>query len=238
MNEYNTNDEEKDLQKEELIDSDPRAGSGDITEAFWNRQLWILKSSYINSFIIVLNIAIFIYSFFAKDAFIARFDHRSELILAGKEYYRLVTAMFLHADLEHLFSNMLILFFVGANVEYDIGHIPYILLYFLSGITGNLVSTYFDYRTGEFIPAIGASGAVFGIIGAVAVIVFFGRHNLRKGSNLMMRLALMIALSVYSGFTADNIDNAAHIGGLIGGAVIALLITIIGKKKYTMEEWL
>ena len=49
---------------------------------------------------------------------------------------------------------------------------------------------------------------------------------------------MMIALSVYSGFTAQNINNAAHIGGLIGGIIITMLITILGRKKYTMEEWL
>ncbi|WP_051201060.1 rhomboid family intramembrane serine protease [Butyrivibrio sp. XPD2002] len=231
-------DEERDLYKEEQREQYIEKKQEDYTEAFWNRQIGILKSSYINTIIIALNIIIFIYGFFAGGMFVDKFDHRSELILAGTDYYRLVSAMFLHADVEHLFSNMLILFFVGANVEYDLGHIPYAFLYFLSGIIGNLASTYWDYRTGNFIPAIGASGAVFGIIGAVAVIVFFGRKNLRKGSNLMVRLALMIGLSIYSGFTADNIDNAAHIGGLLGGVIIALLITIIGRKKYTMEEWL
>ncbi len=210
----------------------------EITEAFWNKQISILKTSYINTIIIILNIVIFIYSLAAGNTFVAKYDHRSDLLVAGLDYYRIITSMFLHSDLEHLFSNMLALFFVGANVEHDIGHIPYVILYFLSGIAGNLVSTYYDCLTGQFIPAIGASGAVFGVVGAVVVIVFFGRKKLRKGSNLMLRLGLMIALSVYSGFTADNIDNAAHIGGLIGGILITLIITIAGRKNYTMEEWL
>lgn len=209
-----------------------------ITEAFWAKQIYILKNSYINSLIIILNIIIYIYSYLSGYDFITRFEHRSELILAGKDYYRLVSSMFLHADVEHLFSNMLILCFVGANVEYDIGHIPYIILYFLSGITGNILTTITDSLFVNYVPSIGASGAVFGIIGAVAVIVYFGRKNLKRGSNFILRLTMMIVLSVYSGFTAQNINNAAHIGGLIGGIIITMLITILGRKKYTMEEWL
>ncbi|WP_408069778.1 rhomboid family intramembrane serine protease [Butyrivibrio sp. JL13D10] len=231
------NEEENKHTQDETVD-DSEKYEADITEAFWNRQLGIMRASYINSAIIIMNIVIFIYSMIAGESFINMFDHRSELIILGSEMYRLITSMFLHADLEHLFSNMLILFFVGANVEHDVGHIAYLFLYFLSGIIGNLSSMVYDYVSGDYIPSIGASGAVFGIIGAVAVIVLFGRNRIRKGSNLIFRLGLMIALSIYSGFTAGNIDNAAHIGGLLGGIVITLLITVIGRKKYTMEEWL
>ncbi|WP_051204378.1 rhomboid family intramembrane serine protease [Butyrivibrio sp. VCD2006] len=210
----------------------------DPVDAYWKAQAGILKSSFVNTSIIIITIIAFLYSQIAGDAFVSKFEQRSEYVAAGRELYRLITSMFLHADLEHLFSNMLILFFVGANAEHDIGHIPYLILYFFAGIAGNLLSTAYDLHIGEFIPSIGASGAVFGVIGAVAIIVLFGRKNLRRGSNLIIRLAFMIILSVYSGFTADNIDNAAHIGGLLGGALFTLIITLIMKKEYTMEEWL
>ncbi|WP_044957600.1 rhomboid family intramembrane serine protease [Butyrivibrio sp. LC3010] len=210
----------------------------DETEVFWNRQIGIFKTSYINTIIILLNLICFAINFVFGDSLIERFEQRSDYVLAGVQYYRLITSMFLHADLEHLFNNMLILFFVGANVEHDIGHFPYLILYFLSGLGGNLTSVAYDFLHMEFIPSIGASGAVFGIIGAVIIIVIHGRKNLKKGSNLLIRLALMVMLSVYSGFTAANVDNAAHIGGLLCGVIITFLITIISKKEYTMEEWL
>lgn len=210
----------------------------DETEVFWNRQIGIFKTSYINTIIILFNLICFAISFVSGDSLIERFEQRSDYVLAGVQYYRLITSMFLHADLEHLFNNMLILFFVGANVEHDIGHFPYLILYFLSGLGGNLTSVAYDFLHMEFIPSIGASGAVFGIIGAVIIIVIHGRKNLKKGSNLLIRLALMVMLSVYSGFTAANVDNAAHIGGLLCGVIITFLITIISKKEYTMEEWL
>ncbi|WP_044914182.1 rhomboid family intramembrane serine protease [Butyrivibrio sp. WCE2006] len=210
----------------------------DETEVFWNRQIGIFKTSYINTIIILFNLICFAINFVSGDSLIESFEQRSDYVLAGVQYYRLITSMFLHADLEHLFNNMLILFFVGANVEHDIGHFPYLILYFLSGLGGNLTSVAYDFLHMEFIPSIGASGAVFGIIGAVIIIVIHGRKNLKKGSNLLIRLALMVMLSVYSGFTAANVDNAAHIGGLLCGVIITFLITIISKKEYTMEEWL
>ena len=226
-----TQRDDENYEVEQLTDAE-------MTDIFWKRQTVIIRSSFINTAIIIINIIIFAYSFFAGEAFISRFEHRSENIIAGYDYYRLVTSMFLHGDIEHLFSNMLILFFVGANIEHDLGHIPYLLLYFFSGIVGNLASTAYDAATMEFIPSIGASGAVFGVMGAVVIVVLFGRKNLRKGSNLIMRLGLMIVLSIYNGFTASNIDNAAHIGGLLGGILFTLIITVILRKKYTMEEWL
>ena len=233
-----TQDKDNNLEIEATEDEVRELTEAEMTDLFWKRQVGILRSSFMNTVIIVINIIVFIYSLFAGEAFLSRFEFRSENILAGFDYYRLISSMFLHADFEHLFSNMLILFFVGANVEYDLGHIPYLILYFFAGIAGNLLSMAYDAITLEFVPSIGASGAVFGIIGAVAIIVLFGRKNLRKGSNLLMRLGLMIVLSLYNGFTASNIDNAAHIGGLLGGILFTLIITIIMRKEYTMEEWL
>jgi rhomboid protease GluP len=112
-------------------------------------------------------------------------------------------------------------------------------LYFFSGITGNLVSMGWDFYLEDFIPSIGASGAVFGVTGAVVVIAWFGRKRLRfEGSDLMKRLLIYIVISLSSGFNEVNIDNAAHVGGLLGGMLITLLMTIILKKEYTMEEWI
>lgn len=234
--ELDRKNEEDEIESIEIEGMDSKESN--LTEAFWKNQIGILRSSIINSAIILINIIIFIYSLFAGEDFVSKFDLRSDYVMAGIDYYRVVTSMFFHVDFEHIFSNMLILFFVGANIEYDIGHIPYLLLYFFSGIAGNLVSIAYDVFIMEFVPSIGASGAVFGVIGAVLVVVLFGRKNLRKGSNLMVRLGLMIILSVYNGFTVDNVNNAAHIGGLLGGILITLLITLIMRKQYTLEEWL
>ncbi len=211
----------------------------DNVNLFWARQAQILKSSFINTAIIAVNVIIFAYCFFTNTNPYNQFALDSEVLSTGGEQYRLITSMFLHASLDHLFSNMLILFFVGANVEYDLGHIAYLFLYFISGTIGNFASVFIDIQSMNFSSSIGASGAVFGVVGAVIIIVLFGRKNLKqRGSTLMGRLALMVFFSIYSGFAAEDINNTAHIGGLLGGVLFTLLVTILGRKQYSMEEWL
>ena len=168
-----------------------------------------------------------------------KYEHERYFIVFNHEYYRLITAMFLHGGVAHLGSNLLGLFLLGAYVEYDLGHICYFILYFFSGIAGNLLTIGWDFYTEDFVPSIGASGAVFGVIGAVIAIAWFGRKRLRfEGSDLMKRVLLYAAISLAGGFAETGINNVAHIGGLLGGLLITVLITIILKKEYSMEEWL
>ncbi|MBO5504177.1 MAG: rhomboid family intramembrane serine protease, partial [Lachnospiraceae bacterium] len=79
------------------------------------------------------------------------------------EYWRIVTSMFLHAGTDHIFSNMLILYFVGIEMERRFGHLRMLLLYFASGIAGNLLSLAAELRMHEVWRSLGASGAVFGV---------------------------------------------------------------------------
>ena len=216
-----------------------KGNSGNYYEDYWKRQARILQTSYINLIIIAINIIVFVYSLFAGEDFISKYDEASDLVVFNHEYYRLITSMFLHGGIKHIGSNLLGLFLLGAYVEYDLGHICYIILYFVSGICGSLFSIGWDFYSMEFIPSIGASGAVYGVIGAVVAIAWFGRKRLRfEGSDLMKRLLIYIVVSLAGGFTEVGIDNAAHVGGLIGGVLITVLMTIILKKTYTMEEWI
>jgi len=73
----------------------------------------------------------------------------SWILLGDRAYYRMVTSMFLHADIEHLFSNMIVLYYVGEIVEDKLGHIPYVVLYFLSGIAGDVFSMGYELLTGD-----------------------------------------------------------------------------------------
>ncbi len=229
--------ENKELQQEA---SEKRQVTGeDYVNMFWAQQAEILKNSFVNTAFILINVIIFIISIFFDGSLYESFGLDSSIIAQGKEYYRLFTCMFLHASLDHIASNMIILFFVGANVEHDLGHINYGALYLLSGVIGSLVSVFIDMQSGAYSLSIGASGAVFGVMGAVLVIVIFGRKYLKqRRSTLMKRLALMLFFSIYSGFADSEINNAAHIGGLIGGIIFTILITILGRKEYKMEEWI
>ena len=88
------------------------------------------------------------------------------------QWYRLITAMFLHEGLDHYFSNMLLLYFMGDMLERKVGSVKYLFIYMASGVIGNLVSCLHEYVTGSYYISFGASGAVFGIIGMLFYVVF------------------------------------------------------------------
>lgn len=154
-------------------------------------------------------------------------DMRS--VLMEGEYLRVVWAMFLHGDMGHIFNNMLILFFLGAMIEKEVGHIWYTLLYFLSGIGGNLLSLFYKVWSYDLTGSIGASGAVLGLDGVLlAMVLFSGR---RMENVTPTRVCLMIFYSLYSGFTGRNVDNPAHIGGLITGFLAGTVMCLIQRGR-------
>ena len=140
-------------------------------------------------------------------------------VLVRREYGRILWSMFLHSGIDHLFNNMLILFFLGSMIEKEVGHIRYGGLYFLSGIGGNLLSLLSRAIRGELTASLWASGAVFGLDGVLlAMVLFSGR---RMENVTPFRVMAMIAYSLYSGFMGRNIDNVAHVGGLLTGFLAA-----------------
>ncbi len=134
-------------------------------------------------------------------------------LIAAGEYWRLFTAMFLHVGPMHLFFNGYALLAVGTELERIFGWGRFTAIYLLSGLLGNLAS----YAFGSYLAA-GASGAIFGLIGALAA--FFTLHRERLGAWGRARLAniaLLIAVNLFFGFTQAGIDNLAHLGGLLSG---------------------
>lgn len=150
-------------------------------------------------------------------------------VLGQKEIYRMFTSMFLHADISHLFNNMILLYFVGELVERELGHFRMTVLYFVSGLAGGVLSILYDFYTNEFVGSIGASGAVFGLVGGLLFLVILHKGKLQ--SVTIGRMVFMIAYSLYSGFVGTNIDNAAHIGGLIGGFLLSIILYAVGPKE-------
>ena len=134
------------------------------------------------------------------------------------EWYRLVTHMFLHGDVWHLGNNMLILFCLGNALEHYVGKISYVALYFFSGILAGLGSVV--YNTTSTV-SVGASGAVFGVVGAMAWLVLKSKGKLEGFTG--PRMLIFILLSVYAGFADQGVDNAAHVAGLISGFLLAML---------------
>ncbi len=152
-----------------------------------------------------------------------------ESVVYGKEYGRILWAMFFHADTSHLFNNMLILFFLGAMLEKEIGHFRFGVFYFLSGIGGNVLSLVMKVIHNDPAASLGASGAVFGMDGVLLAMVILSERKMESVNP--MRVVLMIVLSLYSGFTGGNIDNAAHVGGLIVGFLAGGIYCMIQNRK-------
>ena len=150
----------------------------------------------------------------------------TDLVLRDGQYWRLLTSVFLHADIRHLGSNLLVQILLGNPVERNIGHVKYLALYLLSGIGGNIVSVLYDSALGVNTYSVGASGAVFGVIGVLILLIVKGRKKLRRGSSLLARAAFAVFFSIYSGFRNPYTDNAAHLGGLAAGVLLGLLLTL------------
>lgn len=153
-------------------------------------------------------------------------------LLYGNQYYRLITAAFLHADIEHLLNNMLLLYCCGEIVERSLGKSRFLILYFLSAVCGNFLSAAYELSTGDYYTSIGASGAVFGLTGALLFLVIVRRGAAAHIS--LGRAMIAVFLSLYSGFSSIYVNNAAHVGGLLSGFLLAFLLSIIpplfGKK--------
>ena len=148
------------------------------------------------------------------------------LVLYEGQYWRLLTSIFLHAGLSHLGSNLLVQILMGGAVERNLGHIRYLFLYLVSGIGGNVVSVLYDRVQGVNTYSVGASGAVFGVMGTLIILILRGRKKLRSGSSLLPRAAFAVFYAVYSGFRNPYTDNAAHLGGLLFGAALGTLLTV------------
>jgi rhomboid protease GluP len=145
------------------------------------------------------------------------------LPLTQREPWRLVSAMFLHAGIIHLAFNMWALWNVGSIAERFYGNTQFALIYLLSGLFGSLASLFFAARTAV---SVGASGAIFGITGALLAAILLKRDKLPAPLVASMRssLFMFVGYSLFLGFTSGVVDNAAHVGGLVSGFALAWIM--------------
>lgn len=140
-------------------------------------------------------------------------------VLAG-EWWRMLTATFLHGGFNHVIGNMIVLYIVGMACEHAFGPARTTLVYFGSGVAGSALSLLASAG-----PSVGASGAIFGVLAAVVVTLY--RHQDRfyvRDKRIGFVLAAWAAWQLLTGFLTPFIDNFAHLGGMIGGATAALLL--------------
>lgn len=140
------------------------------------------------------------------------------------QYYRLFTSMFLHIGIIHLLCNMYSLYIIGPQVESFFGKLKYLFIYVFSGICGSIFSLAF---MGENVVSVGASGAIFGLLGAM---VYFGYHyRVYLGNVLKSQIVPVIVLNLLIGFMVSGINNFSHIGGLLGGIFSAMAVGVPDK---------
>ena len=187
------------------------------------------KVPYITYLLIAINVIMyFVPLVFGKNnMFIETFCIHGPSIRSG-QYYRLLTGIFLHGSIIHLGCNCYALYVIGTQIESFLGRIKYLVIYFISGLVGGLFSMIFNGATGS----IGASGAIFGLMGALAYFGYY--YRVYFGNILKTQIIPLILLNLGLGFVLGGIDNFAHIGGLIGGVFVTRGLGI--KDKTTTFE--
>ncbi len=198
----------------------------------YKKAFYEVKQYYVTALLVFINVLIFLICTFTGNLLYNKGVFYVWNVVMEREYYRVLSAVFLHFDIEHLINNMILLFFIGRIVEKHTGHIVYSIIYLLSGIGGNLFSAFCEILTFRYVVSAGASGAVFGLTGALLVLVL--SHKGKLEGIRWQGVVIMILLSVYNGLTAENSNNAAHIGGLLIGIIGTFIVSIIvslGRKN-------
>jgi rhomboid protease GluP len=156
----------------------------------------------------------------------------NHLPLTIEQPWRLLTATFLHGGIIHLAFNMWALWDTGRLAERFYGNAQLLLIYLVAGLSGSIASLFFAARTGV---SVGASGAIFGVVGCLLAAIFTKAHKLPPVLVQSMRSSMLmfVGFSLFMGFTAGFIDNAAHIGGLAGGFVMGMLLA----EKFDVDEY-
>lgn len=185
----------------------------------------VFKPKYpiVTYILMAINILVYLIPFLFNQTsfFLTKFCIYNPLIRGG-QYYRLLTSAFLHANIFHLIFNCYALYVIGIQLESFLGKTKFLIVYLFSVITSGLMSMLF---LGNNI-SVGASGAIFGLMGSL---VYFGYHyRVYLGSVVKTQIIPLIAANLFLGFMISGIDNFSHVGGLIGG----LLITIALGLKY------
>ena len=175
----------------------------------------------------------------SKEAIIAMGALARERVAAG-EYWRLLTAPWLHGGTEHLVGNGIALYILGMVCEAAFGRAQLVVLYVLSGLAGSLVSMLVSVG-----PSVGASGAIFGLQGAAIVLLRRERDRLLVRDRRVGFVLLIWAIyTIAGGLTDPFIDNGAHIGGALGGALIAsrlhpvVLSLMPAERVAAVRRWL
>ncbi len=193
-------------------------------------KLFSRKKPIVTYTIIAICAVIFLLTYILGDGpydnlTLLKFGANLDILTKNGQFYRLLTCSFLHIGLLHLLFNMYALLVIGSQIESFFGKVKYIIIYVISAICGSLLSLAFSPNT----ISAGASGAIFGLLGSLLYFGYYYRAYL--GNVIRSQILPIIILNLGLGFMMNGIDNAAHIGGLIGGIFTSMALGVSDKSK-------
>lgn len=192
-----------------------------------------MKKPIITLSIIVINILIFMFMYIlgngSTDGYtLIKFGALYKPLVVNGDYYRLISTAFLHIGIIHLLTNNYSLYVIGCQLESFLGKVKFLTVYLVSAICGSLMSITFSSTISA-----GASGAIFGLLGSL---LYFGyNYRVYLGNVLKSQIIPLIIFNLGLGFVINGIDNYAHIGGLIGGAIATMAVGLKHKTS-TFEQ--
>ncbi len=196
-------------------------------------QIFSPKKIIVTKALILINVLVFIAMYILgkgstdTNTLLSFGANYGPLVKTG-EVYRLLTSAFLHIGLVHLLFNMYALYVVGSQLENFLGKWKVLIVYLVSAITGGMLSIVFSTSISA-----GASGAIFGLLGSL---LYFGYHyRVYLGNVLIKQIIPLIILNIAMGFLLPGVDNAAHIGGLVGGLLITMALGV-NEKSTKLER--
>lgn len=205
--------------------------AGKRLSALWKN----IRAEYVTIALVVVNVITYLVLEWLGDTTNGFFmaEHGAmypDFIRINHEWWRIITAGFLHFGAVHLVNNMVILYCMGSRLERVTGHLKYFLIYLVSLIGAGLLSYGMMLRTGDYAVSAGASGAIFGVIGGFLWIVILHRGRFEQITT--RGIMMMIVLTIYYGFSSAGIDNWGHIGGLLAGFSATVILYHRNRQKY------
>ena len=186
------------------------------------------KKNIVTMSLIIINVLVYILMLLGQyDNIVYNFALIGPFVTKYNQYYRLITSAFIHGNILHLLFNCYSLRVIGSQIENFMGRTKYLIIYFMSAVIGSLFSMLLTKSV-----SVGASGAIFGLMGSL---LYFGYHyRVYLGTVLKSQIIPLIIVNLLIGFSSTGIDNFAHIGGLIGGALTTVAVGV--KYKSTKFE--
>jgi membrane associated rhomboid family serine protease len=199
--------------------------SSPVSQAPWRARggrVGALGPAPVTKILIALNAVVFVATFASQDTAVLRAALIPAAVTEGGEWWRLVSSMFMHGSLLHIGFNMFALWILGSQLEAAIGRWWYLGLYFVAGLAGGL---WYVWLANPLAAAVGASGAIFGLFGAMGVLAW-RRRGTPQGQAIWRNIAALLVINLLFTFAVPGIAWQAHLGGLVAGALFMALLDL------------